>query len=112
MDFIKANYHTNYAPKLDIDKYCYYADETNRDSMIKLISDYRKDVLGEGSVSCEDEIAGFTRRLKQGPVFVYFEARRVAYDNLYDYCDIKATYAALAKYKVVKLEKRNLMTIE
>lgn len=112
MDFIKENYHTNYAPKLNIDKYCYYADETNCDSMSKLISDYRKDVLGDDSFSCEDEIAGFTRRLKQGPVFVYFAARIVAYDNLSDYCDIDDTYAARHDYKVIKLEHKHLMTIE
>ena len=47
MDFIKENYHTGYEPKLDIDKYCYYADESNRNIMIELISDYRKNVLGE-----------------------------------------------------------------
>lgn len=37
MDFIKENYHTGYEPKLDIDKYCYYADESNRNIMIDLI---------------------------------------------------------------------------
>ena len=112
MDFIKENYHTSYKPKWNIDKYCYYADETNHNIMIKLISDYRKNGLDDGRVSYEDDIAGFTRRLKQGPVFVYFDARRVAYNNLYDYGDIDDTYAARNKYTVIKLEHRNLMTIE
>ena len=35
MDFIKENYHTGYEPKLDIDKYCYYADESNRNIEVK-----------------------------------------------------------------------------
>jgi hypothetical protein len=112
MDFIKENYHTNYAPKLDIDKYCYYADETNHDIIIKLISDYRKDILGEGHISCKDEIARFMGRLEHGPICVYFESLRVAYDNLYEYRDTDDTYAARHDYKVIKLEHKNLMTIE
>lgn len=38
MDFIKENYHTGYEPKLDIDKYCYYADESNRNIMIATVA--------------------------------------------------------------------------
>lgn len=67
MDIINENYHTGYKLKLDKNNYCYYADETNRNIIIKLISDYRKDILGEGCISCKDEIARFMGRLEHGP---------------------------------------------
>ena len=51
-------------------------------------------------------------RLEHGPICVYFESLRVAYDNLYEYRDIDDTYAARHDYKVIKLEHKNLMTIE
>ena len=89
-----------------------YADETNRNIIIKLISDYRKDILGEVHISCKDEIARFMGRLEHGPVCVYFESFRVAYDNLYEYRDTDDTYAARHDYKVIKLEHKHLMTIE
>lgn len=112
MDIINENYDTGYKLKLDKNNYCYYADETNRNIIIKLISDYRKDILGEGCISCKDEIARFMGRLEHGPICVYFESLRVAYDNLYEYRDIDDTYAARHDYKVIKLEHKHLMTIE
>ena len=112
MDFIKEKYHTGYKPKFDENKYCYYADESNRNIMIELISDYRKNELGEGRVSCADAIERFTDRLNTGPVFVFFERYRVAYDNVSQYCNIDDSFAAETDYNVIKLENRNLMTIE
>ena len=112
MDFIKENYHTGYEPKLDIDKYCYYADESNRNIMIELISDYRKNVLGECEPLCVEAIERFTDRLNSGPVFTFFEPYRIAYDNLSQHRNIEATFAAETDYNVIKLDNRNLMTIE
>lgn len=112
MDFINENYHTNYAPKWDIDKYCYYADESNRNIMIELISDYRKNELGEGEILCGEAIERFTYRLNTGPVFAFFERYRVAYDNVSQYRNIDDSFAAEMDYKVIKLENRTLMTIE
>ena len=112
MDFIKENYHTGYKPKLDENKYCYYADESNRHIMIELISDYRKNELGEGKMLCSEAIERFTDRLNTGPVFAFFERYRVAYDNLSQYRNIDDSFAVEADYKVIKLETRNLMTIE
>lgn len=112
MDFIKENYHTGYEPKLDIDKYCYYADESNRNIMIDLISDYRKNELCEDENRCRGAIERFTDRLNSGPVFTFFEPYRVAYDNLSQHRNIEATFAAETDYNVIKLDNRNLMTIE
>ena len=110
MDFINEMYHTNYELKLDIDKYCYYADETNRNIMIELISDYRKNGLGKGRI--KTAIERFEQRLNTGHVFVFFERNRVTYDNLSDYCSIEDTYAAEENYKVVKLNNRDLIIFE
>ena len=112
MDFINEMYHTNYELKLDIDKYCYYADETNRNIMIKLISDYRKNVLGDDDNYCNEGLERFEQRLNTGPVFVFFEKNRVAYDNVSDYRNIKDSYAAEMEYDIVKLNNRGLMTFE
>lgn len=38
MEFIKENYHTGYKPKLDENKYCYYADDSNRNIMIATVA--------------------------------------------------------------------------
>ena len=111
MDFINENYHTNYELKLDSDYYCYYADETNRNIMIELISDYRKNVLGEGRIYCQTTLESFKQRINMGPVFVFFDRYRVAYDNLFDYWNIEDTYAAEKNYKVVKLQNRDFNDI-
>lgn len=112
MDFINEEYHANYEPKLDIDDYCYYADETNRNIMIEIISDYRKKALGESGNDCHEGLERFKNRLNMGPVFVFFERNRVAYNNLSAYPTIEETYAAEMNYKVVKVNYRSVITIE
>lgn len=112
MNVINENYHTNYKLKLDIDNYCYYTDETNRNIMIELITDYRKNVLGEGDRDCHTALARFKQRLNTGPVFVFFDRYRITYDNLSAYCNIENTFAAEMEYNVVKLSNRTLIIIE
>ena len=39
-NMIKEKYNSRYKAKLDIDKYAYYVDDTNKDIMYKLVDEY------------------------------------------------------------------------
>lgn len=112
MNFIKEHYNTNYAPQLDENNYCYYINKTNYDIMIKLISNYQKDVLDYNSRLIDDKIHLLKKRLERGPVLAFFEDKRVSYDNTYDYCSIDFTYAATNKYTIIKLEQLKVLSIK
>ena len=108
-NMIKEKYYTGYQPKLDIDKYAYYVDDTNKKIMYKIIEEY----LNEHSRMHDFQylLDAFSNRLIECPIIVYLESYQVAYDSIKDN-NINNLYAGKHDYTVIKLERKQLISAE
>ena len=106
---IKEKYYNGYQPQLDIDKYAYYVDDTNKKIMYKLIDEY----LNEHSSTQDFQyiLDAFNNRLAVSPIIVYFESYNVAYDSIKDN-NINNSYAGKHDYTLIKLETLSLISVE
>lgn len=106
---IKEKYYNGYQPKLDIDRYAYYVDNTNKKIMYKIIEEY----LNEHSRMHDFQylLDAFSNRLIECPIIVYLESTQVAYDSIKDN-NINNSYAGRHGYTLIKLETLSLISVE
>lgn len=108
MEFITEVYHGGYQPKLDIDNYAYYVDDTNKGIMHKMARQYLNKLP---NVNVEKQLNTYNSNLNNACV-VYFESNGLSYDSL-DLWDLDNTYAADHNYNVIKItEQPSLISID
>lgn len=113
MEFISETHTVSFQPKLNDDNYCYYVDDTNWNIIMLTIIEYYKKIVRMPEENISRLIKAFEARLADGPIFVFFEQRRVSYDELNCYPNINCSYAADNDYDVIKVNVHKvLMTVD
>jgi hypothetical protein len=109
MKLIEDVYHDGYQPKLDINNYAYYVDDTNKGIMHKMARQYLNKLP---NVNVEKQLNTYNLNLNNDACVVYFESKGLSYDSL-DLWDLDNTYAADHNYNVIKItEPQSLITMD
>lgn len=107
MELITEFYHYGYQPKLRIDNYAYYVDDTNKDIVYKIASHY---LSGLPDVNVEHNLTTYDLYIKQASL-VYFGTIGLSYSGLtsigFD------TTNVVDKYTVIKVtEPHSLISMD
>lgn len=105
MEFINETHIAKCQPKLDEDNYCYYVDSNNWHLMLATIKNYYSNILGIPEENATHLIENLQSLAFTGPIFIFFESWRVAFDELNNYQNIQDTYAVEYDYKVIKVSE-------
>ena len=109
MKLIEEVYHSGYKPKLDIDKYAYYVDDTNKYIVYQMARQYFNQLH---NVNVEEHLITYNLNIKRCACVVYFKSTGLSYDCLH-FWPIDNTYAAKHKYNVIKItEPQSLITMD
>lgn len=110
MELIIEYYHTGYKPKLDIDKYAYFVDDTNKDIIYKIVEDYLHQIF---AVDIQYQLRLFNWNINRGSCLIYFDSDKVSYERHVTSRNIQRTYAAENNYSIIRMvPKSQLMYVE
>lgn len=109
MELITEVYHSGYKPKLDIDNYAYYVDNTNKDIVYRMARKYFNQLPNS---NVEEHLVAYNLNIKRCPCVVYFKSTCLLYNLLY-FGPIDSTYAAKHQYNVIKItEQPSLISMD
>lgn len=107
MELITEFYHYGYQPKLRIDNYAYYVDDTNKDIVYKIASHY---LSGLPDVNVEHNLTTYDLYIKQASL-VYFGTIGLTYSGLTSMAFDNTN--AVDKYTVIKIkEPQSLISMD